>query len=204
MIDNFFKQFKPLLFRRKETITVSNNLNHIFYLNQGYIRLYTISREGTELTLHIFSPSSVFPILWNTQINEYYFESLTPAEVYSCETTRLQQLIKEKPDINSELIKQLSFFSQKAINKLEFKIFGDAYQQVVATILDLVECFGNKEEKGTVISYWFTHQDIASLTGLSRERVTIEINNLLNKRLISYSSHFIAIPNTESLKSEIN
>lgn len=203
MLDIFFKQFKPLIFRRKETITGSDNLNHIFYLNQGYIRLYTISREGAELTLHIFSPSSVFPILWNTQINEYYFESLTPVEVYSCETSRLQQLIKEKPDTNTELIQQLSFFSQKAINKLEFKIFGDAYQQVIATILDLVECFGKKDEKDTVISYWFTHQDIASLAGLSRERVTIEINNLLNKKLISYNSHFIAIPNLKSLKSEL-
>ncbi len=203
MLDIFFKQFKPLLFRRKETITGSDNLNRIFYLNQGYIRLYTISRAGTELTLHIFPPSSVFPILWNAQINEYYFESLTPVEIYPCEINKLQQLISEKPATNSELFTQLSLFSQKAIRKLEFKIFGDAYQQVAATILDLVECFGKKSKAGTVISYWFTHQDIASLAGLSRERVTIEMNNLLKQKLISYDSHFITIPNLESLKSEL-
>lgn len=203
MLDNFFKQFKPVLFRRKEAITGSDNLNRIFYLNQGFIRLYTISKEGAELTLHIFSPTSLFPILWENPASEYYFESLTPAEVYSCEIDKLQQLIKEKPDTNSELINQLTFFSQKAIKKLEFKIFGDAYQQVAATILDLAECFGKKDKEGDIISYWFTHQDIASLAGLSRERVTIEMNHLLKQKLIVYDGHFIAIPNLKSLKSEL-
>lgn len=204
MLDSFLKQSKPMLFRRKETITGSDDASRIFYLNQGYIRLYTISREGNELTLHIFSPSSIFPILWykDPVPDKYYFESLTPVEIYSCEKSKLQHLIAEKPGAGLEIFQQLSSFSESAIKKLEFKIFGDAYQQVAATLLNLAECFGQKDKGGTVISYWFTHQDIASLTGLSRERVTIEINNLINKKLISYDSHFIAIPKLELLEME--
>ena len=194
-----------MLFRRKETITDTDDLNRVFYLNQGYIRLYTISGEGAELTLHIFSPSSVFPILWDKDPvpNKYYFESLTPVEIYSLEKSKLQQLIAEKPGAGVEILQQLTSFSQSAIKKLEFKIFGGAYQQVVATLLSLAECFGKKDEAGTVISYWFTHQDIASITGLSRERVTIEINHLLNNKLIFYDSHFITIPKLEQLKSKL-
>ena len=206
ILESFSKQFKPMLFRRKETISDSDDLNHIFYLNQGYIRLYTVSRDGNELTLHIFSHSSIFPILWNKdlQSSEYYFESLTPVEVYSCEKGKLEQLIAEKTSANLEIIRQLTSFSESTIKKLELKIFGDAYEQVVATILDLAEYFGKAGAGGsTIISYWFTHHDIASLTGLSRERVTIEINNLINKKLISYDGHFIAIPKLELLKAEL-
>lgn len=194
-----------MLFRRKETITGSDDLNRIFYLNQGYIRLYTISGEGAELTLHIFSPSSVFPILWNKdpEPNKYYFESLTPVEIYGLEKSKLQQLIAEKPGAGVKILQQLTTFSQSAIKKLESKIFNDAYQQVVTTLLTLVECFGQKDKEGTVIAYWFTHQDIASIAGLSRERVTIEINNLLNKKLISYNSHFITIPKLQLLETEL-
>lgn len=205
MLDSLLKQSQPMLFRRKETILGADDENRIYYLNQGYIRLYTISREGSELTLHIFSPASVFPILWNKDpmSDKYHFESLTPVEIYSCAKKKLQQLITEKPDAGMEILQQLSSFSEAAIKKLEFKIFGDAYQQVGATILDLAECFGKKERESTVIPYWFTHQDIASLAGLSRERVTIEINNLLKQKLISYDGHFITIPKPESLKSEL-
>lgn len=205
ILDVFLKQFKPMLFRRKESIIDPGDPDYVFYLNQGYVRLYTISKEGTELTLHIFSPSCIIPILWNKnpRLNEYYFESLTPVEVYRCERNKLQQLLREKPDTNLEIMRQLTLFSESTIKKLELKIIGDAYQQVVATLLNLAECFGKKDKESIVISYWFTHQDIASIAGLSRERVTIEINNLLNKKLISYNNHFITISKLQLLKSEI-
>lgn len=205
MLDSFLKQSKPILFRRKEILTGSDDANRVFYLHQGYIRLYTVSREGNELTLHIFSPSSIFPILWHDDPvpDKYYLESLTPAELFSIEKAKLQQLIIQKPDLSLEILKQLSFFSRSAINKLEIKIFGNAYQQVIATILDLAGCFGQKNKDSLVINYWFTHQDIATLAGLSRERVTIELNRLLNKKLICYNSHFITIPKLELLKTEV-
>lgn len=194
-----------MIYRRKEIITSSNDTNSIFYLNQGFIRLYTISKEGRELTLYIFSPSSIFPILWNKNPipEKYYFESLTPIEVYRTEKTKLQQLITEKPEVYSEITEQLSIFSETTIKKLESTILGSAYQQVIATLLDLVSCCGKNNQNNFTILYWFTHQDIASLVGLSRERVTIEINNLLNKKLISYDNHFITIPKIELLKKEI-
>ena len=205
MLESFFKQSKPMLFRRKETITGSNDPNRIFYLNQGFIRLYTISKKGSELTLHIFTPTSLFPILWDKtdESDQYYYESLTPVEVYKKEKKELQQFVLQDPAAGQEIMQQLSSFSKSAIKKLQYKILGTAYQQVVATILNMANCFGQETKTGTVLTYWFTHQDIAHLVGSSRERVTIEIDNLLKKRLITYDNHFISIPQLELLKSEI-
>ncbi len=205
MLDSFLKQSKPMLFRRKETITGSDDPRRIFYLYQGYVRLYTVSKEGSELTLHIFPPYSIFPILWNKQMafDQYYFESLTPVEVYSVEKAKLLQFIEQTPDAALEILQQLSLFTKSTIKKLEFKIFGDANQQVMATLLNLAECFGKKDKGGTVIAYWFTHQDIASFTGLSRERVTIELNNLLSKGVIYYNNHFITIPKIGLFEEEL-
>lgn len=205
MLESFSKQSKPMLFRRKQILVDCADKNQIFYLKQGYIRLYTVSKEGNELTLHIFSPSSIFPILWekNFDCDKYYFESLTPVEVYSLKKDKLQEFIAKEPDASLEVTAQLAYFSKSAIKKLELKIFGNAYQQVIATILDLAVLLGKKDKREIVIDYWFTHQDIASITGLSRERVTIEINNLLNKKLIHYNNHFIAIPDIKLLETEI-
>ena len=195
-----------MLFRRKETVTRSDySTGSVFYLNQGYIRLYTVSAEGNELMLHIFSPSSVFPILWNKipQPSEYHFESLTPVEVYQCHKDKLKQFIDKNPAASLEIMRQLSSFSESMIKKLESKIFGDAYQQVVNTVLDLAKCFSQKDKGSAIINYWFTHQDIANITGLSRERVTLEINKLIEKKLLSYNNHFIVIPKLELLNLEL-
>lgn len=207
VLESLFKQFKPMLFRRKEEVARSDYLtNSVFYLNKGFIRLYTVSAGGNELTLHIFGPSDIFPVWLNSDLpfSGYYFESLTPAAVYYCERSKLAQFIEKNPKANPEIIAQLIFFSQSVIKKLESKIFFDAYQQVIATILDLTESFGEQVSTGITISYWFTHQDIANIASLSRERVTTEINNLVKEGLISYNSHFIMIPKIESLKAELN
>ncbi|MDD5415863.1 MAG: Crp/Fnr family transcriptional regulator [Candidatus Daviesbacteria bacterium] len=204
-LESFLKQFKPMLFRRKQEVgRLETSTNTVFYLNQGYVRLYTLSQEGNELTLHIFAPSSLFP-LWlenNGDFNGYYFESLTPVEVYSCEKNKLYQFLTKNPAARSEITQQLTSLSLELMKKLETKIFGDARKQVIATILDLAKYFGKKDKRSIVISYWFTHRDIATLAGLSRERVTIEINNLINKKLIIYHNRFITIPNFELLKKE--
>lgn len=203
--DFFSKQSVPTILRRKERILDFNDSKRIFYLKQGYVKIYTISSEGKELTLHIFSPSDIFPIIWDkiSGPNEYSFESLTPVELYSCKLDKLQQLMKEKPEVNLEIIRQLAAFSQSSIKKLENKIFGNAHRQVVATLLDLADFFGKKDKGRTVISYWFTHQDIASLSGLARETATIEIDKLISKKIITYNSRFIIIPKIELLKKQL-
>lgn len=177
----------------------------VFYLNQGYVRLYTVSAEGAELTLHIFSNSYIFPIQWNKipQSSDYYFESLTPVEVYQCPEDKFKQFIDQNFAASSEIMSQLNSFSESMIKKLESKVFGDAHQQVVATVLDLAKCFSQKDKGSVTISYWFTHQDIGSITGLSRERVTIEINKLIKKKLLSYNNHFIVIPRLELLNLDL-
>lgn len=203
-LDSFFMQFKPMLLRRKEDVlsSVYSEVG-IFYLKQGYVRFYTVSGEGDEMTLYIFSPNSCFPLwLIDSKYSGYYFETLTPSEVYYCDRSKLDQFLSKNLDVNLEIMQQLSQFSASIIKKIEYKIFGSAYQQVIATILDLAECFGQKDKEETTIVYWFTHQDIANIVSLSRERVTMEINNLMKKKLISYNNHFIIIPKLELLRSE--
>ncbi len=196
-----------MLFRREEIIIRSGDLNNsVFYLSQGYIRACTVSKEGNELTLHIFGAPSVFPILWdtNSEFSEHCFESLTPAEVYRGARDKLKELIDKDPDVSSEIIKQLHTFAQSVVKKLESKIFYVAYQQVAAAILDLAQFFSSKNTSSVTISYWFTHQDLANITGLARETVSLEISKLLRNKLIYFDNHFIVIPRIENLKKELH
>ena len=82
--ETFYDQFKPRDYKKGEIlIRADDDPQGIFCLREGYIRQYTISKTGTELTLHILQPISFFPMVWaiNGTPNVYYFEALTPVVV---------------------------------------------------------------------------------------------------------------------------
>lgn len=176
---------------------------NVFYVKQGYIRQYALGKDGSEFTLHIYTPRSIFPILETTEKHEYYFESLTPAEVYRIPTDKFQKYMTDNPDTLHEYKNQLQLLSYELLNKLETKIFEDASRQIVASLLDLIGKFGRKQNDKFIIQYWFTHQDIATMTGLSRERVSIEMKKLNQRKLISYNNHLLVVKNLQSLKMEL-
>jgi len=84
VFEDFYSQFQVRRYKQGETlIRADDDPQGIFCLTKGYVRQYTISRTGLELTLHILKPISYFPMVWavNGTPNVYFFEALTPVEV---------------------------------------------------------------------------------------------------------------------------
>jgi len=80
----FYKQFTAREYKKGELlIRADDDPQGIFCLTKGYVRQYTNSKAGFELTLHILKPLSYFPMVWaiNGTPNVYYFEALTSVEV---------------------------------------------------------------------------------------------------------------------------
>lgn len=205
-IDNFLKQFNPILYRRKERIIIpGDETNNIYYLAQGFVTQNIISPNGNQFTPYIFAPEEFFPLIIceENNIDSCEYESLTPVEVYRIPKERFKEYLIKDPSAAFILNKQLSKYSSKLLKKLETKVFDDAIHIVISRLLDLAELFGQKEAGQIVINYWFTHQDIANISGLSREVVTIQMNNLIRKKMITYKNHYIAINDKKALEKEI-
>ena len=205
----FLRQFKPILYRRKERIILpGEDTDSIFYVAQGHVKQSILSPSGNQFTPYIFAPSTFFPQIWLekgklSDIADHEYESLTPVEVYKIPKEQLLGYLKENPNEVFILHEQLTVYSAELLKKLETRVFSDAYHLVILALLDLVRLFGQKEEKIILIEYWFTHHDIANISGLSREVVTKQMNKLAEKKLISYKNHFITINNLELLKAEL-
>lgn len=100
--EDFYKQFKTRNYKKGEMlIRADDDPQGIFYLIKGYVRQYTISKTGYELTLHILEPGIFFPIVWaiNGTPNIYYFEALTSVEVRRAPRSDVVNFISDKPAI---------------------------------------------------------------------------------------------------------
>lgn len=203
----FYKQFAVRSYKKGEMlIRADDDPQGIFCLTKGYIRQYTISKTGFELTLHILRPVSYFPMVWaiNGTPNVYYFEALTPVEVGRAPRDEVVNFIKDRPTIIFELLSELIERYAETLTRMEHLVFSDAYRRVISVLLYIAKHFGEKTSKGVIVNHRFTQQDIATLVGIARETASIELVKLEKKGLIKYVDHSILFESLDKLNSELS
>ncbi len=204
--ETFYKQFQTRNYKKGEMlIRADDDPQGIFCLTKGYVRQYTISKTGFELTLHILRPISYFPMVWaiNGTPNVYYFEALTPVEVGRAPRDEVVNFIKDKPTIIFALLSELIERYAETLIRMEHLVFSDAYRRVISVLLYIAKHFGEKRDNGIFVHHRFTQQDVATLVGVARETAGIELVKLEKKGLIKYVDHSLLFENIKKLDSEL-
>src|SRR3989304_7730686 len=100
-IDDFFSGYKLIHYKKGEVIMrPDDSPQGVYFLKKGYVKFYSVSQEGYELTLNIFKPGSYFPMLWaiGDIPNMYIFEAMMDAEVLRAPKKDLVDFIKSEPE----------------------------------------------------------------------------------------------------------
>jgi len=203
----FYEQFSTREYKKGENlIRADDNPQGIFCLTKGYVRQYTISKTGIELTLQILKPITYFPLIWaiNGAPNIYFYESLTAVEVGRAPKEQVVSFIKDKPAIILELMSKLLGDYAETLSRIEHLVFSDAYRRVISVLLYIAKHFGQKKPPGIVVDHRFTQQDIATLVGVARETASIEMGFLEKKGFIEYIDHAMIFKNIEKLEFELS
>lgn len=204
--EEFYKQFSIREYKKGEMlIRADDDPQGIFCLTKGYVRQYTISKAGFELTLHILKPISYFPMVWavNGTPNVYFFEALTPVEVGRAPRDQVVNFIKDRPVVIFELMSELLEDYAETLTRMEHLVFSDAYRRVISVLLYIAKHFGVKKGGEIIVDHRFTQQDIATLVGVARETASNELTKLEKKGLIKYIDHSMSFKNLDKLNSEI-
>ena len=207
IFETFFQQFIIRDYKKGEMlIRADDDPQGIFSLQEGYVRQYTISRSGFELTLHILKPITYFPMVWavNGTPNVYNFEALTPVKVGRAPRDQVVSFIKDKPDIIFELMSVLVEDYAESLTRIEHLVFSDAYRRVISVLLYIAKHFGEKIDKAVIVHHRFTQQDIATLVGVARETASNEMSKLEKKRLVKYIDHAMLFENIKKLNIELS
>src|SRR3990172_5249388 len=205
-LDLFFGKFAPVYFRKGEVILRADDVpSGVFYLKKGYVRDYTTSAQGEELTLIIFKPDDIFPIQWviNQKPSEHYFETLTPVEIWKAPREQFVKFLKNNADVFEELTSRIVIRLGGLLTRMKQLAFGNAFTKVVSILQLCAERFGKKEKGEIIIQVPLTHEEIASLVGIKRETASRELKKLELEGLITHRDHLIVVKNLERLGGEL-
>lgn len=204
--EKFYEQFDIRKYKKSEMlIRADDDPQGIFCLSKGYVRQYTISNCGNELSLHILKPISYFPMVWaiNGTPNVYFFEALTEVEVGRAPRDKVVNFIKDKPTLLFSLMSELLEDYAETLTRVEHLVFSDAYRRVISILIYIAKHFGEEKGNSIIVHHRFTQQDIATLVGVARETASIEMSKLEKKGLIKYIDHSMLFKDIDKLNSEL-
>jgi CRP-like cAMP-binding protein len=75
-------------------------------------------------------------------------------------------------------------------------------ERVIRLLVFLGTTYGIEDESGVMVSASFTHADLASLVGATRQRVQVEIARLQERRIINYRRGLLQILDMDALHAE--
>ena len=204
-LDGFFAHFQPIKYKKRQIINEPGaKTEKVTFVKSGYVRLYTMSKDGEEFTLNTFDSVfylSLINVLSSTK-NNYFMEAITPVELYEAPKEELIEFFNKEPGLMFELLVDvLDNFRNNLVNS-QYLVQGTAYSKVASVLMSLANDYGTKKEKKVTLNFATTHRVLASLTGIARETTSLQILKLKDKGIIqTKGSHFV-INDIEKLKKE--
>lgn len=203
-LKSLYHSYPSITFKKGELILQpSTHISHIYYVIEGYVRMFTLLPNGKELTITLFKPDSFFPLFLaiDERENTYYFESFTPSVIKRIPTENVLSFIKNNHDVLYDFTRRTSRGMQGVLENLQYQLFGSVTQRTIETLLMLARRFGKKKGNGVQIDLPISHQDIANFVGVARETISIEMSKLQKLGLIQSSYKKILIEDVQTLRS---
>lgn len=174
-----------------------------YYIRSGKVKVFRTYEDGKEHIIHIFGAGDVF--------GEATLFSNIPypacALVYEdsvigiIKNSDLENLIRCNSELALKIIKILAgklVFTQHKIKDLAF---NDVFARTAAQLLKLAKDYGVKVENGIAIDIQVSRQDLADMTGTSRETISRAISKFKKENSILEDKDRIIILDEKKLRS---
>jgi CRP-like cAMP-binding protein len=160
-----------------------------YILKKGIVKEYDINKQGNEQITWLVDKFEVFPFPWlmnSIPTVLYYYETVTDCEVYILRKEEYYQLLTTNKEYLYHELQRQAIKENEQTRRLSAVLNFKAENKLVNTFHYLIESYGEIVSKKVIkLDISLTHQDLADLTGLTRETVSKEIGSLKKKGVIS-------------------
>lgn len=161
--------------KKNEVILYEEDTNKFMYeILAGRVKIVQYTEEGKEIIIAIHNTGDSFGEI------SLIDSKTTPAAVLALEDTTVAIISKEifysliysHKKVLENLLKMLCSRIRENIDNIKILNFNNASQRIRMSLFKLSQEHGEETPEGVVLNIKLTHQDIANMTGLTRETVT--------------------------------
>lgn len=181
---------------------------YCFYVEQGKIRLYSQAFDKKEFTINVSTKGCLCPLReFYSNNNDYMVEAYVDSVIRVIPIVAAKNFIMHDVDVANEINTKLVKGLEKMTVRLAQAYYFSASQKIVAILIYLADKYGIEPVTGSAkirFDQNYTHDDLASFTGLSRETVSRELEKLKSQQLVDISYKQIFITNYPALKGLVS
>lgn len=180
----------------------SGDVPRIFLLKKGNIKIVSIDENGNETIKDIIQKGDMFGELTletDKNVNEYAKALTDEVSICSFLMSDFEDLLLRNPNLALSYTKFVGLKMRRLKNNYSNLVSKDAKTRLLTFLRDWAEREGKKEGDKIIIENYLTQTDIAQIICTSRQTTTLLLNELEEKRLISYDRKEIIIPDITKL-----
>ena len=158
----------------------------LFVIHRGKVKVSIVSEDGREVILSILGKGNFFGemSLLDGNPRSANVTTMEEAELLMVRRADFLRFIQNTPQIAIKLLSVLAGRLRKTDRKIEGLALSDVTGRITQTLLQLAEEQGVPTAEGIMIRNRPTHQDLANMSGTTRETVSRVLKRLENQHYI--------------------
>lgn len=204
LVDFFRTKGKQNVYQKDEFIIAPGEPpSGVFYIVEGVVKAYDITRYGEENLLIIRKGHEIFPLIWAMTGRERHviYRAIDRTTTLRVNRRDFLSLLQHTPEtlmpVMDMTLEMYRLHSERIFN-LEYR---SVRERIISFLLTMVQRFGTKTDDGLLIDVPLRHQDIASSINSSRETTSRELGALVQKGIIAKAGTRIVLKRPEVLKA---
>jgi len=176
----------------------------LFVIVSGKVKVSRVSEDGKEVILTILGDSDFFGemAILDGLTRSANVTSMEDSELFIIQRKDFLELLQIHPEVSIALLQELTQRLRAADMKIKSLSLKDAEGKVATVILQLADDLG-KIKQGTVeIEKLPFQQDLANMTGKTRETISRTLHSFAKKGLVELDGSKLRILNYEKFKEQ--
>jgi CRP/FNR family cyclic AMP-dependent transcriptional regulator len=194
---------KTTTFKKEEVIyNVGDKERTLFFLQDGFVKVGTITSDGHELIYDVRKGGDVVGELCAS-------EPRRPDRAVALEQTDaipvpfedVMEVVRKQPDLLARLVDVFCRALTEAYAQVNTLAVDDTAHRLAKVLLKLAAKIGRNSGPEVEIAAYLTQEEIAQMVAARRERISTALNFLRRKQMIQYTNHGHLVLNVKALES---
>jgi len=174
----------------------------VFFIYEGLVKAYDITKYGEENLLIIRKQDEIFPLIWAVTGDDHdiIYQALAPTITYKVDRKDFTKFITNNLDALMPLIDMTMEMYRLHGDRILTLEYRSVRERIIAFLLNMSQRFGKPQDDGSILlELTLRHQDIASSVNATRETTSRELSALEKKGLLENKYSYILLKDPEAL-----